>query len=72
MAFCSGLELEKVCVRDGTIHLRIEGVLGDLKAANTLIDMLVKAKNEAFPSGAEEHRKRMEVTNETQADVSCS
>lgn len=35
---------------------------------NEIIDMLVKAKNEAFPSGAEEHRRPMEVLDDGKKD----
>lgn len=46
---------------------RLEYRLDSLADVNEVIDMLVKAKNLAFPSGGEEHRRKMEALREVVA-----
>jgi hypothetical protein len=51
---------------DGIVDVYVSCHLDSLANVNELIDKLVKAKNEAFPSGGEEHKRRMEELVEAQ------
>jgi len=46
---------------EGEVHVYVKCQLTSLADVNEIIDMLVMAKNEAFPSGAEEHKRKMEA-----------
>jgi DNA-binding protein YbaB len=55
--------IKRVWGGDGRVKITVQCRLESLGDVNELIDMIVKAKNEAFPSGATEHKKAMEVLN---------
>lgn len=50
-----------VSIQPGIIRIHLSCKLCSIAEANELIDMLVRAKNLAFPSGAEEHKRNMEA-----------
>ena len=53
----------------GVIGINILHDLNSLADVNEVIDKLVKAKNQAFPSGVEEHRRQMEELAEEIAEA---
>lgn len=55
--------IKKIWGGDGRVKVTVQCRLESLADVNELIDKVVKAKNEAFPSGAKEHKKAMEVLN---------
>ena len=55
--------VKKIWGGDGRVKVTVQCRLESLADVNELIDRMVQAKNEAFPSGAEEHKKAMEVLN---------
>jgi len=56
--------IKKIWGGDGKVKIVVQCRLDSLADANELIDKIVKAKNQAFPSGYQVNKKQMERLRE--------